>query len=88
MQGIYTDKNIQKTKMKFNSGERERYCIYEGRLGDCGRGVTREDEMLLEIKNMIAEIKSPQNDSKINLRNSPPNRAEQNKAPIKLRDGK
>lgn len=45
--------------MKFNSGERERYCICEGRLGDCGRGVTREDEMLLEIKNMIAEIKSP-----------------------------
>lgn len=64
-------------KIKFSSGNRERYCIYEGRIGDWGKGVIRKDEMLLEIKNMIGDIKSQQNDWKINL-NSPPNGTEQN----------
>lgn len=51
--------------------------MYAGRIGNCGKGVTRKDEILLEIKNMIGDIKSQQNDWKISL-NSPPTRTEQN----------
>lgn len=51
-----TEEDIQKTKINFNSGERERYCIYERRLGYYEKGATREDEMVLEIKNIKTEI--------------------------------
>ena len=71
MLGRELKKTSRKLKLIFiNSGEWERYCVYERRQEYCEKGAAREEERLLEIKNVRVEINFQQNDWKINLRNS------------------